>query len=78
MSAGEEPENFDKEFIRLAYAERGYRGDGPIPAMPDSLWAAVSQRYIQLYELLTGETFLPGAYPVDERLRANLEKAGIP
>ncbi len=78
LSAGEEPENFDKEFIRLAYAERGYRGDGPIPAMPDSLWAAVSQRYIQLYELLTGETFLPGAYPVDERLRANLEKAGIP
>ena len=31
---GEEPENFDKEFVRLAYADKGYRGDGPIPPMP--------------------------------------------
>ena len=72
IAAGEEPENFDKEFIRLAYAEKGYRGDGAIPFMPDELWVSASERYIQLYELLTGKDFLPGSYPVQERLLQNL------
>lgn len=74
---GEEPENFDKEFIRLEYAKKGYRGDGELPSMPDSLWTAASQRYIRIYEMLTGETFEPGSYPVEPRLLANLEKAGL-
>lgn len=68
FEAGEEPENFDKEFIRLAYAERGYRGEGEIPAMPDDLWVAASERYITIYEMLTGQEFVPAAYPVNERL----------
>lgn len=72
-----EPENFDKEFIRLAYAEQGYRGEGQPPAMPDSLWAAASQRYIRIYEKLTDQPFIPGSYPVEPRLVANLQKAGI-
>lgn len=74
---GEEPENFDKEFVRLAYAARGYRGDGEPPSMPDSLWVAASQRYIELYERLTGLAFAPGHYPVLLRLQANLRLAGI-
>ena len=73
FARGEEPENFDKEFVRLAYAEHGYRGDGPIPAMPDDLWIAASQRYITIYEMLTGQTFVPGAYPVESRLMENLK-----
>lgn len=77
LSAGEEPENFDKEFIRIAYARAGYRGDGAAPAMPDDLWVAVSRRYIQIYESLTGQEFLPGPYPVTPRLLTNLEKEGI-
>lgn len=75
--AGEEPENFDKEFVRLAYAEQHYRGDGDIPQMPDSLWAAVSGRYIAIYEMLTRGAFVPGSFPVEERLVENLEQAGI-
>ncbi len=77
LASGEEPENFDKEFIRLAYAERGYRGDGSPPSMPDELWAAASRRYITIYEMLTGGNFLPGRYPVGPRLTANLQKEGI-
>lgn len=77
FEAGEEPENFDKEFIRLAYAAQGYRGDGEPPQMPDSLWVSASQRYITIYEMLTGETFLPGEYPVPPRMLANLKKEGI-
>lgn len=74
---GAEPENFDKEFVRLAYAEQDYRGDGPPPPMPDELWVAASQRYIAIYEMLTGLAFEPGAYPVEERLMENLQHAGI-
>ena len=77
FAAGQEPENFDKEFIRLAYAEKGYRGDGPIPEVPDDLWIALSQRYIAIYEMLTGKLFEPGTYPIEPRLIGNLRKAGI-
>lgn len=77
FAAGEEPENFDKEFIRLAYAAQGYRGDGEPPAMPSDLMVTASQRYITIYERLSGQQFQPGAYPVTPRLISNLTKAGI-
>jgi phosphoribosylaminoimidazole-succinocarboxamide synthase len=77
FAAGEDPENFDKEFVRLAYAETGYRGDGEIPPMPAELWAAAGERYIQIYEMLTGEEFVPGAYPVEERLLQTLKQGGL-
>jgi phosphoribosylaminoimidazole-succinocarboxamide synthase len=77
FAAGEDPENFDKEFVRLEYAKQGYRGDGEIPIMPNELWAAASERYITIYELLTGKTFEAGAYPVEPRMIGNLKKAGI-
>lgn len=73
FNAGKEPENFDKEFIRMAYAEKGYRGDGEIPSMPDELWVAASERYITIYEMLTGKTFKAGEYPVEKRLLKNLK-----
>jgi phosphoribosylaminoimidazole-succinocarboxamide synthase len=77
FATGEDPENFDKEFIRLAYVEKGYRGDGGIPPMPDALWVSASERYIQIYEMLTGQEFMPGAYPVQERLLENLRRGGL-
>lgn len=77
FASGQEPENFDKEFVRIAYAEKGYRGDGEIPSMPLDLWAVASQRYIAIYEMLTGETFITGEYPVEQRLVDNLRVANI-
>ncbi len=77
FAAGEDPENFDKEFVRIAYADKGYRGEGDVPSMPDELWVSASQRYIQIYEMLTGQTFDAGSYPVEDRLLMNLKKAGV-
>jgi phosphoribosylaminoimidazole-succinocarboxamide synthase len=77
FAAGEEPENFDKEFVRLAYAEKGYRGDGEIPQVPAALWVAASERYIKIYEMLTGNTLEAGSYPVEPRLVENLRRAKI-
>jgi len=77
FAAGEEPENYDKELVRLAYTEKGYRGDGDPPSLPDSLWIAASQRYISIYEMLTGKPFEPAPYPAEPRILENLKKAGI-
>jgi phosphoribosylaminoimidazole-succinocarboxamide synthase len=68
FAAGEEPDNFDKEFVRLWYAERGYRGDGEPPLWDADLAVMASQRYIAVYESLTGKTFEPAAYPADARV----------
>jgi phosphoribosylaminoimidazole-succinocarboxamide synthase len=74
---GREPDNFDKEIVRLAYAERGYRGEGEPPVLPDQLWIAASSRYISMYEMLTGLPFVPAAYPAEPRILENLKRAGL-
>lgn len=69
---GDEPENFDKEFLRKWYAAQGYRGDGPPPTMPDEFIAQVAARYIAAYERLTGTEFVPGEQPAAARIIKNL------
>ena len=54
---GLEPENFDKEFLRLWYAKRGYKGDGTPPKMTADLRDKVSHRYISIYQKITGKKF---------------------
>ena len=68
----QEPESFDKEFLRLWFVAQGYKGEGQPPAMPPSFVAQVAQRYISAYERLTGEPFVPGTQPAAERIRQAL------
>lgn len=55
---GKEPENIDKEFLRLWFRERcdPYK-DEVLPEPPVDLVAELSRRYILLYELITGKSF---------------------
>lgn len=71
--AGKEPENFDKEFLRLWYRDRGYTGDGEPPAMTEELIIQTAQRYVGAYERITGETFESFSYPVEERITKNVQ-----
>jgi phosphoribosylaminoimidazole-succinocarboxamide synthase len=57
---GLEPENFDKEFLRLWYADRGYKGEGKPPKMTKDLATQVSKRYVSIYQKITGRRFAPG------------------
>ena len=68
----EEPQHQDKEYLRLWFVGQGYRGEGEPPEMSRRFRAEVAQRYIGVYERLTGETFVPGALPAEERIRAAL------
>ncbi len=72
-----EPENFDKEFFRLWYSEKGYRGDGKPPKMSNDLIVQTAQRYISIYEKITGKNFKAYDYPIEERIIKNLQKAKI-
>jgi len=67
-----EPENFSKEFLREWFKAQGYTGDGDAPTMPDDFVAQVAARYIETYELLTGEQFIPAEQPATERIARNL------
>jgi phosphoribosylaminoimidazole-succinocarboxamide synthase len=67
---GLEPENFDKEFLRLWYVKKlGYKGTGIPPKLPKDLQVKLSQRYIAVYEKITGKKFKPYQYPIEERIK---------
>lgn len=57
---GEEPENIDKEFFRLWFAKNcDPYNDEVLPQAPEELVVELSQKYITLYEMITGEKFNP-------------------
>ena len=68
IKKGLEPENFDKEFLRLWYAKRGYRGDGKPPEMSKQLIVDLAKRYIGVYEKITGKKFKAYKYPIEESI----------
>ena len=75
LSADEEPESLDKEVVRRALIDAGYDGNGAPPELAPEVWEATSRRYIDAYERLTGLTFQPGSYPVEDRIREVLGHA---
>jgi phosphoribosylaminoimidazole-succinocarboxamide synthase len=77
MERGDEPESLDKEPVRLALNAAGYDGHGEPPAMSDVTVAETTQRYIAAFTRLTGHSFTPGAYPVQQRLEKNLQIMGV-
>jgi phosphoribosylaminoimidazole-succinocarboxamide synthase len=73
FAAGEEPQYFDKEFLRLWFKDHSdpYR-DAILPDAPAELVEELSRRYIQIYEQITGEKFVSGATPILPRIEQNL------
>jgi phosphoribosylaminoimidazole-succinocarboxamide synthase len=69
---GEEPESFDKEYVRRWLAAQGFKGDGPIPALPDEVRVEASRRYIEAFETIVGAPFVPNLEEPQARLRKNL------
>jgi phosphoribosylaminoimidazole-succinocarboxamide synthase len=70
---GEEPENFDKEFIRLWYQAQGYAEQDELPPLSDDMIITISQRYQRVYELLTGKPLQPASYPAQKRIATALQ-----
>ena len=75
MAADEEPQNVDKEFLRLWFVDNcDPYNDETLPEAPEELVVELSSRYIYLYESITGGTFVfPEDRPVQERINENLK-----
>ena len=70
---GEDPEPLDKDFVRRHYTQQGYKGDGPPPPLPDDVRVGAARRYVEAYEAITGEAFVPDREPPIARLSKNLK-----
>jgi phosphoribosylaminoimidazole-succinocarboxamide synthase len=62
FSLGMEPEALSKEFVRTALVDKGYDVDDasadPSKYLDDDLRAMAAEKYIELYERVTGESFV--------------------
>ncbi len=76
FQSGNEPQNIDKEFLRLWFVDNcDPYNDKVLPPAPEELIVELSQRYIILYEMITGNRF---KFPVKnlsahKRLISNLK-----
>lgn len=74
LASGEEQKKIDKEYLREWLAERGFKGEGEVPVIPDDIRVETGRRYIEAYELITGQKFEAQVGDVAARLKTNLAK----
>ncbi len=81
QAAGEPQKQLSKEFVRQWLIQHGFQGlEGQqLPEITTAFTEKVSQRYIELYEQITGETFVPAPINnlhqrIEQNVLAYLEK----
>jgi len=75
LAKNEEPDNYDKEYLRLWYKSRfdPYK-DKTAPKAPTKIINELSKRYVEVYERLCGKKFKPADRSLAQ-IEANLTKA---
>jgi len=77
LAKGEAQKQLSKEFVRQWLIENGFQGkEGQvIPEMSEAFVDSVSERYIELYEKITGDKFIKSDLTnIQERIGNNIEK----
>jgi phosphoribosylaminoimidazole-succinocarboxamide synthase len=72
---GEQQKQLSKEFVRQWLIQKGFQGlEGQsVPEMNDNYIKTVSERYIELYENITGATFVKADVSrIDQRINKNV------
>jgi phosphoribosylaminoimidazole-succinocarboxamide synthase len=75
QKSGEPQKQLSKEFVREWLMQNNFQGkDGDVmPVMPDDFVATVTDRYIELYERITGNTFVKAdSTKVTQRIEDNV------
>ncbi len=64
QKAGKPQRQLSKEFVREWLMENGFQGlhGQSIPEMPDSFVASITNRYLELFEVMTGKPLVPRNY----------------
>lgn len=79
LAAGQEPDNYDKEYLRLWYKQRfDPYAEGEAPAVPPEIIQELANRYQYVYEQLSGQHFTPqtGSREAQlERIEHNVQQA---
>jgi len=55
--AGKGQPSFDKQYVRDWASQSGWEKSPPAPAIPDDIVARTREKYVQAYELVSGESF---------------------
>lgn len=72
LQRGESPEMLDKEPIRRWLMERNFKGDGPLPVIPDEYRMELVRHYTKSFKMITGiECAIDTSDPLD-RIERNL------
>ncbi len=77
QSKGESQKQLSKEFVRQWLIQNGFQGlEGQtVPEMNDAYINVVSERYIELYENITGETFVKADVSnIEKRIKKNVQE----
>ena len=75
FEAGEPQRQLSKEFVREWLMDNGFQGKAgqTVPEMTPEIVAGISERYIELYEHITGETFVrEEGQNIAERIERNV------
>lgn len=78
QASGERQKQLSKEFVREWLIENGFQGQEgqQIPKMTDEVIKGISERYIELFEQVTGEKFHKAdSNSIIERIEKNILKA---
>mgnify|MGYP000258154874 CR=1 FL=1 len=73
---GEAQKQLSKEFVRQWLIEHDFQGlEGQqMPFMPDEFVATITERYIELYEKITGKTFVKSeTSDITQRIQSNVD-----
>ncbi len=66
LSKGQDPEMLDKEWIRTWLINKGYMGEGTPPDFTDEFRVQISEHYINAFERISGNEFIPDDSPITE------------
>ena len=75
LEKGEPQRQLSKEFVRQWLIENGFMGKAgqKVPEMTDEICESISARYIELYEHVTGQKFVPAdSADLDRRIETNV------
>ena len=75
--AGEDQLMLDKENIRQWLISKGFSGEGTPPELEDDIRILLSEKYMELYKILTGKDFIPSSGDVSNRIQNNIKNAGF-
>ena len=77
FDAGKDQLMLDKENMRQWLISKGFSGEGTPPELEDDIRILLSEKYMELYKILTGKDFIPSSGDVSNRIQNNIKNAGF-